>query len=500
MWETIKQIILLGSDKQSFTKEQIQLLENFGLDTSKNKSQLILDALSLWEKMKSVGLQAGENLDANAAKLPIFEHPIESALSEKIALAFKYHEFYKIIPQVLSMLQKKGLEFPPEFIPQVLDLCSKDLKYMASCEFFFDERFYWLADKNKLWKFISTKADEKSYTKHKVISEKTFLLQKWLEKQPEDALSFLASSQNVNNAYAKELLESLFPYKNSPQSKEIALKIKAEKNKTSFGLASNLICVDSNDPFTKSLIDQISAILIVEKSSINIIEENIQALKKHLPKGMLPFKHLESYNNEFDKNLLFHALAICPPQVLFKDHFEMSVEDFVNTVSHLEFYDQLILQAMIYSASFFEHKALLNSLIKIFRLGSYDHLIWSPILSKLSPSQLNKELSGLLKEGEFDELCLQIIMEEKFNWPPKATQLFLEYLNDVIQHSYFNAKNPLVEVFKNLCLKCPPEFYRYVNEQFLSNNILSFQLHNVFKKYVNMLKLRYQIAEQVKHV
>ncbi len=497
MWEAIKQIILLGTDQQNFTPEQLVLLDRFGLDAEKAKPLLVLDALSLWEKMKSVGVEPEKWAGASLSKLALNEKTISKALAHKIGLAFKYHEFYKIIPNVMSQLTLYGIPFPAEYIPSVLSLGLENLSFLKACENYFDERFYWLADKNKNWSFIGLKANKENFAQAKKVNEKLFILDKWLLKDPEEALLFLNSQEFASDSFTKEMLLLILEYKNYGEAQLLAKKIKSLKNKLSFGLACSILCHSPDESFKNELINHIAEIIKVDEQEVNIIEENIAATRKFIPKSMLPFKHLESYNNEFDKNLLFHAIAICPPQELFDNHFKMSVDDFVNTVTHLGFYDQVIIQALIYSAASFEHKELLNALIKLFRLGTYDNLVWAPILRLLNTDQLTTEINALLKDGEFDDLCLQIVMEENFQWGPKATQSFLDYLKDTIHHSYFNSKNPLIDVFKNLCLNCHPDFYRYINEQFISNNILSFQLHKIFKKYVNMLKLRYQIGENL---
>ena len=498
MWEALKQIILLGTDQQNFSKSQLALLEDFGIDTTKPKAQIALEALSLWEKMKSVGLETEEHSSLSSIKFPFYEKTINKELSGKLALIFKYNDFYRMLPSVFSSLSGNAFGFPPELIPHVLEHCRKDLDFLEACESYFDERFYWLADQNKTWNFISAKASAENFDRNQVSIEKLYLFKRWIDRTPQEALTHINELEKVDPNLTLSLLKTLFRHREHKLTIQFAEKIKSQKRKSNFGLAAQLLASDPSNDFTKELSRLLKDVLQVTENEINIVEVDIAKLRSLLPKGMLPFKNLESFNNEFDKNLFFYALSICPPELLFDNAFKMPLDDFINTVTHLGFYDDLILQALIHSASFHDHKSLLNALIKIFRSGTYEQLIWSPILSKLNPSQLNKEFNFLLKQNDFDESCLQIVMEKHFNWPPNATQAFIEYLLDLIQHAYFNAKNPLMDVFKDLCLKCHPDFYRSVNEAFLSNNILSFQLHKVFKKYINMLRLRQQIQEGLK--
>ena len=503
MWDDLKQIALLGSSKSQLSETQIEILERFGIDTTKESSSVVLDALTLWSKMKAVGVEC-EKWDGDATPSKGTRGNFASAnLSKQVGVIFKYKGYEKLLPELFEKLVARDTNFPAEHLPKLMVALKSDGSLYFKIKEGLDDRFYWLAKQHPSWKIYDSQGPARDFQKTKIAAEKKQILLMWLNKDQEEAVKYLKlESNNLSHDFWKELFEK-YATQESMQNDNFAALLESllvQKNKLSFGICSILLMHYPNSTFAQKVTEQVSKILIVNQEAIDVNEAEIDKLKTLIPKSCLPFSNFKSRDKVFDKNLFYHALSITSPEILFAEHFKMEVDDFLNTVTHLGFYDELIIQAMIFSSTKFQYKDLLNGLIKMFRRGDFPQCNWRPILDLLPAKALNGELNRLLQDEKeiFDHRHAHLFFARNFEWPPKAVEFYSNILSEELDQQKLGKRDLFYQLFEQMILKCNPNFFYDLKSQLVTDRVFSFHSNSLIEKQLKLLKLRLEIEKELK--
>lgn len=502
MWEELKQIALLGTNKSQLTETQLDILKRFGIDCTKETSLVALDALALWSKLKAVGIECENWEHESMPAIGTRTQFASASLSNQVGVMFKYKGYEKLLPEVFEKLLETDTNFPAEHLPKLMQALKADPSLFFKIEQGLDDRFYWLAKQQPDWKLFCVEDPAKDINRSKVLEEKKQILLLWLHKDPIEAINFLNQGNNNFSAdFWKQLLEEYYGFEPNIGSSFVPIleTLIGQKNKRHYGICCMMMMSFPETNFASTLYDKLSKIILVSEDEIGINEKEIDALKTLIPKNCLPFSLLKTREKIFDKNLFFHALSIASPEILFDKYFKMGVDDFINTTTHLGFYDELIIQGMIYSASRFRFAPLLNGLIKLFRTGSFPDCNWKPILDLLPPKALNVELNLLLKEADyrFDHRMAHLFFADQFNWPAKAVQYFTEVLSAQLDQQKLGKRDFYFKLFEEMTLKCHPNFYYELKSELVTNRVFSFHSNSLIEKQLNLLKLRLEFFKEV---
>ena len=503
MWDELKQIALLGSSKSQLNETQIDLLKRFGINTTRQKSLVVLDALALWNKMKAVGTPCEAWTDSTNASSGTRAQFASANISNQIGVMLKYKGYEKLLPEVFNKLLANDTNFPAEHLPKLMLAMKNDSSLFFKIKESLDDRFYWLANQHPIWKIYCSEDPEIDFKQTKIVEIKKQILLMWLHKNQAVAIQFLTQeTDKISHELWNELLIDFIKHEPelNNELKSLLEIIHSHKSKQSYGITCILLMKYSDSDFAMSIAEYVSKVLIVSKDSIDVIENEIDKLKTLLPKSFLPFNSFKSREKIFDKNLFYHALAITSPEILFSKYFKMNVDDFLNTVSHLSFYDELIIQAMIYSAAAFQHKDLLNGLIKIFRSGEFHQCNWKPILDLLPPKGLNGELNRILKDEnyEFDHRMVHLFFAKNFEWPAKAVAFYSNLMADQLDQQKLGKRDLFYQLFEQMILKCNPHFYYDLKSQLVTDRVFSFHSNSLIEKQLKILKLRLEFEKEVR--
>ncbi len=504
MWDDLRQIALLGTNNSQLSESHKAIMKRFGIDTTKEASLVVLDAIALWNKMKAVGFQC-ENWAGDTSPSIATRATFASAnLSKQVGVMLKYKGYEKLLPEVFKKLSEKDISFPTEHLPKLMQALKNDSNLYFEIKEGLEDRFYWLAKQHPSWRIYCLENPEDDITKTKIAEEKKQILLLWLKKNQTEALIFLTINlDKFSHEFWKALLDDFLNLEPAfdDEFKNILEQLHGQKNKQSFGVCSNLLMHYQESTFTKNISEQVSKILIVSEEEIHVNEKEIENLKTIIPKSSLPFSRFKSRDKIFDKNLFYHALAICSPEILFSQYFKMGLDDFLNTVKSLGFYDELIVQAMIYSASEFRYKPLLNALIKMYRIGDFPLCNWRPILDLLPAKALSGEFNLLYNDDahRFDHRMVHLFCAKNFNWPPKAVQFYSEILSAHLDQQKLSKKDLFFQLFEQMILKCNPHFYYDLKSELITIRVFSFQSNALIEKQMKILKLRLEFEKELKN-
>ena len=272
MWDDLKQIALLGSSKSKLSETQKDLLNRFGIDTSKEKSLVVLDALALWNKMKAVGIPCENWTDSSNASAGTRAQFASANISNQIGVMLKYKGYEKLLPEVFEKLLANDTNFPAEHLPKLMEALHTDSALFFKIESSLDDRFYWLAKQHPTWKIYCSEDPQTAFQQTKIVETKKQVLLLWLNNDPVEAIKFLTlKAEKISHELWKELLEDLADHHLALKDdltlhdtyKSLLVNIHSQKHKQSFGISSILLMKYRDSLFAKAIKEQLSKILIV---------------------------------------------------------------------------------------------------------------------------------------------------------------------------------------------------------------------------------------------
>ncbi len=499
MWEELKKTVLLGTDRHQIPEKEMAYLKKMGLNLDQEPALVALDAITMWSKMKKVGLELSkwdslqEKVEESTASAPSLK------LTDAIAALFKYNGFEVLLSQTIHLLNLKDIAFPSEMYPALIQYFEKHLDAFTSVHEFLDARFYWLVNQNPKWTAFQKDIQPEQIEKIKEIKLKAITLSQYANSGSDEAIGYIYNEwKNFSPT-----LQASFLKKYLPEQSEIKDaffdKVAVAKSKDTYRFALRYFARTKNDAFLEVLSDHIEELLSFQRKKIKVNEEAIKNLKSVFLKKHLPIYGLDKSYGFDAKNLLFNFFCLVPLTHLC-DTLDCSWPDFMQgLVSNNELHE-LILLGLIYSAGQDPiDQELMLKLVMQGKLSILEDLDLLPVYEQLSSAQLH-QLYLNLKKAKFsfnDNAMETLLFCPHFNWPDELCKKVLQ----VIPLRLLNAENtkhdPNFKIFQNMVLNCRAGLYPVVNATFQANPVYSWNSTKIIEKQLKILKMRWQILNEL---
>ena len=499
MWEELKKTALLGTDRHQLPEKEMAYLRKMGLDMEQESALVILDAVSMWSKMKKVGLELQKWDSLQEEVVESSTHPPTLKLTDAIAALFKYNGFEVLLPQTIELLNQKDISFPSEMYPELIQYFERHLSDFVNLQDLLDQRFYWLVKQNPAWIAFQQELHTEQIEKIKDINLKAFALNQFVTSSGDEAVGY---TYNEWENFSPQL-QARFLRDFAPESSEMADsffdKVAAPKHKDTYRYALRYYSYSKNEAFLGMLSERIEELLSFSRKKVKVNEEAIQHLKSVFLKKHLPIYGLDKGYGFDAKNLLFNFFCLVPLTHLC-DTLDCSWPDFMQGLASNNELHELLLLGLIYSAAHdpIDQELVLQMVLKG-KLPILEDMDLLPVYEQLSSEQLH-QLYLQLNKAKFsfnDNAMETLLFCEQFKWPDELCKKVLQVIPVRLLNADDTKSDPNFKIFRHMVLNCRAELYPVVNATFQANPVYSWNSTKIIEKQLNILKMRFQINDEL---
>ncbi len=499
MWDELKKTALLGTSKHQLPEQELAYLEKMGLDISRDPALILLDAISMWSNMKKVGLEL-KKWDS------LLESPADATtnnpslkLADAIAALFKYNGFEVLVPQTVGLLSEKGIAFPAELYPYLIEYFEKHPNTFNLYREQLEDRFFWLTKQNPAWTAFEEKMSIEKVEQIKPIQLKAIALQQLTIQGGQEAIGYI---YNEWENYSKPLQVAFLKNCSLPASSildSFYQKVMDEKDKDTFRFALKYFAGSKNDNYLDQIKEYVLNLVSLSRKKVKINEDAIQDLKSFILKKHLPIFTLEKGYDFEPKNLLFNFFCVVPITLLC-ELLECTWPDFLGGLDDADEQHDLLLLGLCYSASLhpIDQELFLQTIIS----GKYpilEEMDIFPVYQNMNSYQLYKLYEALLgNKFSFKDNAMETLMfHPDFKWPNELVKQIMKVLPVRLLNADDSKLDPNFIMFKNMILNCDPNMYSYINAAFQANPVYSWNSTKIIEKQLKILKMRWQILKEL---
>ena len=123
-----------------------------------------------------------------------------------------------------------------------------------------------------------------------------------------------------------------------------------------------------------------------------------------------------------------------------------------------------------------------------------------PIYDSMTTAQLhNLYLNLTAKKFTYKDNAIEtLLLCSKFIWPDALCKKVMKVLPVRLLNAETNRYDANFIIFKNMVLNCNAELYAYINAAFQANPVYSWNSTKLIEKQLNILKMRWQILQEMK--
>ncbi|MEZ5041290.1 MAG: DUF5691 domain-containing protein [Saprospiraceae bacterium] len=208
IWSALSRLALIGTDQTNIPEKVLDILAARGIETQNTPDQILLDGVAVFNQMRKAGFVLEDFKGAIPSKAG-------TTAPTSICSPRSIRHLRKILSGVhqaaladfLDLMVQNKKQLPPEFLPEIFNLCLTEASLWSLIAPRLDERALWLLPQNPDWisllapvhdyNWDTAKPSEKKaifYHLHQVkpIEANTFLQHDWLHLDYKEKLDFLA--------------------------------------------------------------------------------------------------------------------------------------------------------------------------------------------------------------------------------------------------------------------------------------------------------------------
>lgn len=500
MWEELKKTALLGTDRHQIPEKELAYLAKMNLDLEQDPALVLLDALTIWNNMKKVGLnlQKWDTLLENPSDSDLQNPTLK--LADAIAALFKYNGFEILVPQTIQLLNQKEIAFPSELYPDLIAYFDKHQQEFLRVYESLDDRFYWLIKQNNAWTAFDSEQTEAQIEKIKTLDLKALALQQFAHQKGEAAIGYIYNEwESYSKPFQKSFLAHYTP-ESSAVLDSLYDKIALEGDKDTYRYALRYFARSHHEPFLNDIKGLLSQLIYFKGNKLVVNEDAIKQLKNLFLKKHLPIFKLDKGYGFDVKNSLFNFFSIVPLTFLC-DTLECTWPTFLSALVEGDEIHELILLGLCYSAGQnpIDQELFLQTLLSgKFRILEEMDLL--PVYETLTSAQLQKLYLQLIanKFSFKDNAMEMLLLCPHFKWPNALCKEVMKVLPIRLLNATDTKQDPNFIQFRNMVLNCNAELYSYINAAFQANPVYSWNSTKIIEKQLKILKMRWQIGQEVK--
>ncbi|MEM6316895.1 MAG: DUF5691 domain-containing protein [Bacteroidota bacterium] len=505
-WNELVKLALLGTERSTLSPAAKSALEQYGIDTSKEMTEVILEAAALQAPLQKAGYEPtkweGRTID-NSPEEILDSCSQKSAKHLELILKGIYAPALSEFVETMQLYQK-GLPF--ESLPDLLDKCVKDELLWQQIRPIIGERGKWLTQLNPNWqKLIPNISDDQWEIGTKV--ERISLLKELRCRNPAEGLQLLATT------WSEEGLSE----------------------KTAFIKCLAIGLSPSDEPFLEATLDfprkevrKVAATLLAQLPQSQLQQRIFTAAKKAIQLSRTEEgreKPIIQLPNTKDKDLirdgispkktwkkggavtgmLYQMVAIIPPK-RWEQYLQKTPAGILTFFAQSE-WTMMLVEGLTQAANLHDNDTWKEAILR-FWLRHYTHRQWtqldiSPILDSLSNEVFNAVLSEKLRAVSFlpeeHSPLIQLLQKEQYVWEERLVNLVMNQLKtwtkENVSYSWSGYQYRLL--VKKAAYTIPPILEKKLSQFWLSDSYNWAGWEKDLQQFLTVLRFRREMFEEL---
>ncbi|MFK7980148.1 MAG: DUF5691 domain-containing protein [Saprospiraceae bacterium] len=445
-WNELVKLALLGTDRSTLSPAMKAELQGYGIDTDKEITEVILESAALYAPLQKAGYEPKTWEQPLLAKSPeeeLANCTKQSANHLRLILLGRYPYALAEFVQGMADYQKC---LPFEFLPELLDKCTKDEFLWQKIAPIIGHRGDWLIGLNPVWQKLKVDTSQEKWEIGTKV-ERVVILRKLRQDDPEAGLSMLLSTwaedglsekaaflkclsiglSDMDEVFLEECLD--FPRKQIRESAAILLSElpNSQLQQRIRGYLKEAITVGKEDGIAKPFI------ILPSPKDQALLRDGISPKRKWKRGGETT-------------GMLYQMVAILPPHH-WEKQFQKSPSEILYFFTQSE-WAMMLVEGVANAAALHGSVDWMEAILR-FWLVNYNNRRWAelnikPVLSVLPNEVFNEVLFEKLKARnalpEEHSPLIQLLQKENYVWDERLTNTLMpqlkEWIADNVSYSW----------------------------------------------------------------
>ena len=437
LWNELVKLTLLGTERSNLSPSMIAELQSYGIDTTKEITEVILESAAIQASLQKTGLQPmewkGQFLEVSRSE-ELDSCNKKSANHLSLILSGRYAPALEEF--VGAMIQNKKC-LPPQSLPRLLDKCAKEEALWQQLKNTIGNRGNWLISLNPAWqKLVVLVSSEKWETGTK--TERIAILKQLRNENPQKGLKLLLSTWVEDGLQEKVAFLKCLEIGLSELEEVFLEECLDFPRKEVRDNAARLLSLLPNSHLQKRIFIEIKKAVNLgnneEKLGLPIIVLPQLDNKALIRDGINPKKKWKRGNK--NTGMLKQMVAVLPPQK-WESHLQKTPAEILTFFTKSE-WAMMFVEAVAKASALHQTSKWIEAIL-LFWLENHAKKRWShlnvnPILDVLPNEVFNKILFQKLKAVQLlpDEHSplIQLLQKDVYVWEDNLTKIIMEQLKE----------------------------------------------------------------------
>ncbi len=506
-WNELVRVALIGTDRAKLSPELLKNLEELGVDTSKEATQVLLEGacmLSLINKTQG-------QLEDWKGKLPASSkanstNPCSSKSSAHLSLILN-GTYEPALSEFLSHLINNKKCLPPERLPDLLDQCLTNPKLWEKLRFTVGERGEWLIQQNPDWQGL-IEIPQKIHWETGSSDQRIALLKYLRIHEPEKVIPIIKTTWEEDSLKDRvsfiETLELNLSKKDEPFLERCLDDSRKEIRKA----AANLLALIPKSNLIQRIFERLKSLLILKSGALK--KSKLEVFLPENDTGELIRDGIDPsaqwYKGGLKASRLGQMVGTIPPN-LWEAHFKKDTEETLHLFIRSN-ESELLLQALSEAALRHKNENWMHA-ISSFWIKNHNRQRWNSFNPKKLLEVLPVELFNQLaieslksKDHLFDENApiTTILKSNNHHWENELTLKVIQKMQDWIagaSSGYWSGWH-LRAILKQAAYACNPDLLEPLQKGWTTNSYIWTSWEKDIDHFLSVLKFRKEMIKELK--
>ncbi len=507
IWDEIVKAALIGTDRSKLPQAVQESLRKKGIDTTKEPTQVLLDAAALYAHLHKSGSYPTPWNKALPKKAPAESgSPCSKKSRSHLKLILK-GEYLDILPEFIMHLVDHQKLLPLDLLPDLFDQCKNNRELWITLKDAVGSRGHWLIQQNAAWKdlaFDPTLVDWETGTR----DERIALLEYLRENDPAKSRELLLSTWKQDDLKSRERFVKTLRINTTEYDEEfLEDKLDDRRKEIRIAAASVLTLIPGSkrtDRIFQRLINSMSyqakdngkkeklKIQLPEELSPELIRDGIDPASRWFKGGVKASR-------------LGQMLAIVPPKK-WEDYFSKDAPAVLNMFVKTE-WSELLLQAI--TEATITHKDMeWAEAILLFWLENFSKARWqyfNPIqlIASIDEKVFNKVALIHIKQKNVlldEESPLSLLLRSvNLPWQDLLSKSFIQAMQAWIagETSHYWSGWHLRPILKKAAIYTNPKLFDHLVKGWSSHSYAWNSWEKEVERFLSILKFRKDMIEEL---
>ena len=507
IWKELIRVALLGTDKASLAPATDEKLQTLGIPEHLPMARRLLTAAAIVRWQQKAGFLP--NQVANPTRVPAFTSgKVCSDQSAEFLQRILEQEDWRdrLLPELITAFRQKQLVFPPELLPELLQLASEDADIRPLLLSAFGPCTKWLASLHPNWKLLFsqpllTNWDTANHTDRLRIFEDLYvskppkaieqLNSDWPDETYRHKLDFLSIIEKTPLQLAEAFLEDVLDDKRKEVSQKAAsilsLLPNSRLSERMYQRAQQFVGFKSRIAQKPKL-----AVQLPEETDPDMLRDGIHPARQWSKGGLKATRLLQILSKLSPDH--WNELLQCVPS------------EGMAILARSE-WSELLVDAIIQSTASFQDKEWTDSLL-FFWINHHDkprwyHLNVAPLFPVLDDALYSKMAQLSIRQApsqiEEDIPATHLLKLEGFRWTDKLCFMCIKKLQEwvVNEHSRYWNTWPYQGILQNAAFSCSPSLFDYFYHKWPRRAHAWMKIEEEVEEFLEILRFRKEMLESL---